>query len=203
MSARYTSLFIAVWLVGCGLGDNKSGGDSAVACTTGPDLCDLKDNDCDGQVDEDQPATVVWPDLDSDGYGDASDSGTAICGTLLGYVDNNQDCNDDDSDMHPGAWDGCDLEDNDCDGLTDEDDPPYVLWPDADGDGQGNAEADAIETCVWSSANVTNNLDCDDTDLNVYEGATEVCDGKDNNCDGVIDEDDVCSDELTGAQLPH
>lgn len=34
--------------------------------------------------------------------------------------------------------------------------------------------------------------DCDDHDASVYPGARELCDGKDNNCNGNIDEGNVC-----------
>ena len=35
---------------------------------------------------------------------------------------------------------------------------------------------------------VTNETDCDDNDAAIYPGAIEICDEKDNNCDGAIDE---------------
>ncbi|WP_211223798.1 putative metal-binding motif-containing protein, partial [Gaetbulibacter saemankumensis] len=51
---------------------------------------------------------------------------------------------------------------------------------------------------VWSSSLATDNdmdgyvnhpdIDCDDLDSAVYPGAEEICDGKDNNCEGQIDE---------------
>ena len=34
----------------------------------------------------------------------------------------------------------------------------------------------------------SDNSDCDDNDAASYPGAAEICDGKDNNCDGQIDE---------------
>ncbi|MDP2305821.1 MAG: putative metal-binding motif-containing protein, partial [Pseudomonadota bacterium] len=50
------------------------------------------------------------------------------------------------------------------------DDPPVVNLVDADGDGFDEES------------------DCDDADASAHPDATEVCDGVDNNCDGVVDE---------------
>jgi Cys-rich repeat protein len=49
---------------------------------------------------------------------------------------------------------------------------------DLDGDGYG--------------VNCEKGGDCDDSDENVYPGAPELCDGKDNDCDGEIDPDWAC-----------
>lgn len=60
-----------------------------------------------------------------------------------------------------------------------------IFYADADGDGYGNL----VQTSSACTAGyVSDNTDCDDTKNNVYPGATEICDGFDNDCDGQIDE---------------
>jgi hypothetical protein len=57
---------------------------------------------------------------------------------------------------------------------------------DTDADGIG----DACDTCtdVDKDNYCAEINDCDDNDANIHPGATEVCDGKDNNCNGSTDE---------------
>ncbi|MCA9567029.1 MAG: putative metal-binding motif-containing protein, partial [Myxococcales bacterium] len=103
------------------------------------------------------------------------------------------DCDDNDEDINPGVQEVCDFADNDCNGLVD-DGIQSVWYPDADGDGLGDAQAAPLYSCdtqigmVAAIDGIALNTDCDDADPNTYPGAVELCDGKDNNCDRVVDE---------------
>lgn len=64
---------------------------------------------------------------------------------------------------------------------------PGTWFEDADGDLYGNAAADST-SCVMPMGYAANNLDCDDADVQINPGESEVCDGLDNNCGGGVDE---------------
>ncbi|HEY3243324.1 MAG TPA: MopE-related protein [Phycisphaerae bacterium] len=149
-----------------------------------PEICDGKDNNCDGVIDE-------GFDADGDGFttcgGDCDDNNPAVhpgAVEVCDGIDNNcdgqidegfdadgdgftvcgGDCDDSNPAVHPGTTEVCDGVDNNCDGQIDE-------GFDADGDG--------FTICGG---------DCDDADPNVHPGALEVLNGIDDNCDGQIDE---------------
>ncbi len=76
----------------------------------------------------------------------------------------------------------------------------YTLYEDLDNDGFGTSN-DSIYHCdVNLFGYAANKLDCDDNESTVYPNATELCDGLDNNCNGIIDEDCpgnyVCDDVI-------
>ncbi len=65
--------------------------------------------------------------------------------------------------------------------------PMVTTYVDADGDGFGDPVG-AEETCGVPAGRVDNFGDCDDSSPDSNLEATEVCDGLDNNCNGVVDD---------------
>lgn len=107
------------------------------------------------------PIKMVYADDGSDADGD-------------GYTLEESDCNDSDASINPGAVEGtesCDGKDNDCDGEVDEGEQCFTPTIDTDRDGYTIVQGD-----------------CNDSDATIHPGATETCDGKDNDCNLQVDE---------------
>ena len=157
------SLFI--WLPGCS-GDDGDGGStpSDTPSDQSPASSQPPDSPDPGT---DTPASST--DRDRDGY-------TA-----------DEDCNDNDASVNPGEDELCDLKDNDCDEKIDEG-VQSTFFADLDQDGYGD-DAASVDACTAPRNYVDEACDCDDNDDEVYEGAEEICDLKDNDCDNATDED--------------
>jgi hypothetical protein len=148
------------------------------------EVCNGVDDDCDTQIDE-GVKTTFYLDFDNDGYGGTSES-TQACSVPSGYSAVNTDCNDAVASIHPNAAETCNLVDDDCDGSIDEG-VQTTFYTDADGDGYGDP-AVPVAACTQPAGTVANSTDCDDTRVAVNPGATETCNGLDDDCDTVVDE---------------
>jgi hypothetical protein len=141
------------------------------------DCEDPNDYNCDGSV----------------GYADADADGFAAC----------TECDDTDSNVHPDAVESCNDVDDNCNGLTDDEDSllegasTWYADGDGDGDGYGGIQFTAA-ACDPPDGYVGNTDDCDDaTDFNDLApssnpAGTEVCDvsNEDEDCDGLSDDSD-------------
>jgi len=121
-----------------------------------PELCDGRDNDCDGYL--------LYEEVDVD------QDGALQC----------NDCDDGDVTVFPGATELCNGVDDDCNGLSDASNPVNGIAGEDDADGDGSLACD----------------DCDDGDATAVPGATELCDGLDNDCNGQADFGGSAANEL-------
>ncbi|MBK8567551.1 MAG: choice-of-anchor D domain-containing protein [Saprospiraceae bacterium] len=156
------------------------------------ELCDGLDNDCDGTNDD----GIVFQNYYLDGDGDNFGAGAAVNACQSpgsNYVLVNGDCNDANAAIFPGAMELCDGLDNDCDGTNDDGIVFQDYYLDGDGDNFGaGAAVNACQPPVGSYVLV--NGDCNDSNAAIFPGATELCDGLDNDCDGTNDDGIVFQD---------
>jgi len=67
------------------------------------EICDGLDNNCNSDIDEGLMQNVYYEDWDEDGYGNL-DITVEDCRQVLGYVLNNEDCNDSIPEINPMVW---------------------------------------------------------------------------------------------------
>ena len=136
---------------------------SAGAAQGGAEVCNGKDDNCDGQTDEDfaigAPCVAGKGVCAATGVNQCS-GGQAVCSAK----------------PKTGSAEKCDGLDNDCNGAVDE-------GCDDDQDGF----CDKGMPFVNSLACPKGQGDCDDTTSSIAPGAAEVCNNKDDNCDGGVD----------------
>ena len=170
---------------------------SALAFPNSPESCDGVDNDCDVTVDEPNATgcTTFYQDRDLDGRGVLGQSACLCQSTFPFTADTTDDCDDTNPFISPIAAERCNGLDDDCNGLTDEgvtgQCSPFYKDGDADGWGDGD---DSLCLCSPDGEyTATRTGDCDDTRIDVYPFADELCDGEnavDDDCDGETDEED-------------
>ncbi|MFT4622752.1 MAG: hypothetical protein ACI8PZ_001408 [Myxococcota bacterium] len=185
------------------LGGDDCDDDNAAVHPGAPELCNGVDDDCDGRIDDDDPnrvrtaETTWWADADGDGYG-ADEVLWGCVSPGPDWTRQQGDCDDRDAAVHPEAQEVCDpagVVDEDCDGWVDDADPSVAgadlrQWPDDDADGFGDAAHRGIVRCHAQDGWVAEASDCDDTFAGVHPEAVEVCNDRDDDCDGLVDDDD-------------
>ncbi len=114
---------------------------------------------------------IFYKDQDNDGF--------------LNYID----CDDYNADINPDASEVCDAVDNNCDGEIDEGLLLNTYFFDFDNDGYGDIN-NQLFTCfaVPPVGYVVEPGDCDDTNADINPGLAEMCDGLDNDCNGMKDD---------------
>ena len=152
------------------------------------EICNLIDDDCNGTTDDGLTFETYYADADSDGYGDPAMS-IDLCSPMAGFVLDDNDCDDTNANINPVATEICDGLDNDCNGTADEGLTFLTYYSDADGDGFGSTLLG--DFCNAPPASSVIDGDCNDGNATINPGAMETCDGEDQDCDGIVDNDVV------------
>lgn len=155
------------------------------------EVCNGVDDNCNGAVDDNaSDALTFYMDADADTHGSVSMSDSILsCDVPAGYVSSNDDCDDNNADVSPDAIETCNGVDDNCNGSIDDSAADAAIWyMDGDSDGFGYGEVQ-MSACSQPNGYVGNMDDCDDGSNTVYPGAAELCNQRDDNCNGTLDED--------------
>ena len=151
-----------------------------------------------GDCDDENP--LVYPGASETNCTDEIDYN---CDGSAGLTDSDEDgfpacedCDDADGDVFPDAVEVCNGRDDDCDGIADNidesnDSGQGLSWyADEDGDLFGDS-ASLVVSCSQPDGYVSDASDCDDTNADINPESNELCNGIDDDCDGIVDEDSI------------
>lgn len=142
------------------------------------EVCNRRDDDCDGMIDEGAPPVTLWPDSDGDGYYESqTGSPKQGCGNVAGYAANGGDCDGTLPSVNPGAVETCNNVDDDCDGDVDE-----LVRPRC-----------GVGWCARFSPT------CNPSDCRPGPPALETCNRFDDDCDGE-DDNGACAAGMSCSQ---
>ncbi|HUM46387.1 MAG TPA: MopE-related protein [Chitinophagales bacterium] len=155
------------------------------------ETCNNIDDDCANGVDDGLTLYTYYADNDGDSYGNETGGTTSSCSETApeGYAASNNDCNDNNENVNPGASEVCNSVDDDCANGTDDGLSFTTYYADNDDDGYGNALGGTTSTCNGVPADYsTTNDDCNDSNSNVNPGETETCNSVDDDCANGVDD---------------
>ena len=156
------------------------------------EVCDGKDNNCNNHIDEEDATgcKIYYRDFDGDGWGDSAESKCLCSPSGIYKVLKGGDCDDTNKTVNAGTPETCNGQDDDCDGTIDEDTQDCeTYFYDGDLDGYGLTDDHQCLCAPGQGYTATIGGDCNDSLSFVHPGVQEVCNGDDDDCDGVVDND--------------
>jgi hypothetical protein len=178
----------------CALADEDGDGfntaldcdDNSVSVFPGAtESCNGIDDNCNILIDE-GAKIIFYADEDNDTYGNVAFS-TLACNESAGFVSDSTDCNDNNASIHPAQTEICNTTDENCNGQIDEG-VQIVFYADADSDNFGVINATTL-ACIAPAGFVANSADCNDANSAINPNAKEICNGFDDNCNAITDEE--------------
>jgi hypothetical protein len=149
------------------------------------EVCGGADENCDGQVDEQdaEDCEDTWFDDDNDNWGDAQDPRCLCADDGSWRADKGGDCDDTDPAANPGVPELINGLDENCNSLIDDGTAAY------DDDADGFCENPSCSDPLVQGG------DCNDANIDVNPGEGEVINSQDDNCNSVADEGTTAYDD--------